>query len=128
MLSKSEGSYHNLLHSFTVVSGGIGVGVGVLIVGRRLEVVGHLGVQLGSRLLGWASIAAGLLLGSSTLTVGTLSCCGLFLISSGGLRLGLGLSSALGQGLGCGQDLVCLRSTNDDFDLQLLSVMMPWSN
>jgi len=114
---------HDLLHSLAVASGRRGGSrssvAGVLVAN---EVIGHLKVEFLGSLLSWTSAA-----GTSLLSLAGLGLAGsALLVGRGRLGLGfglsLGLSSALSQSLGSRENLVCLRGTNDNLDLDGPSV------
>lgn len=100
-------------------SGGSSRGRSAVSSRSRLEVVTHLGVELGNRLLDRTGIAATALLTGGTLLGGTL----LVLLLLGGSRLGLSLrlGSTLRKSLDRRDNLVGLSSSNNNLDLHKLA-------
>lgn len=119
LLLVNRSTHHNiLLHGgVTTSSGSRGCSSGRVLVGARLEVVSHVGIELLGCLLRGASVASTLLLGGAGLANGTLGVDRSLLLSSSRLGLGLGLSSALSKSLDRRDNLVRLRSANNNLNL-----------
>lgn len=132
-------AYHNLILHGRVGGGGSGgsAGAGIrVLVAARLEVVGHLRVELLGRLLGRASaLTTALLVGASLADGAGLARVGVLLAGGGRLGLSLGLTvwsisnsetigsvgqhsrGTLGKGLDGRDNLVGLGSAHNDLDL-----------
>lgn len=112
---------HNLILHGRVGGGGSGgsAGAGIrVLVAARLEVVGHLRVELLGRLLGRASaLTTALLVGASLADGAGLARVGVLLAGGGRLGLSLGLRGTLGKGLDGRDNLVGLGSAHNDLDL-----------
>lgn len=120
-MSLLQSTHHNvLLHSGIATSGSSGGGLsrGILIVAARLEVVGHVGIELLGSLLCRAGVATTALLGSASLSGSGLGVSSSLLCNSSRLGLRLWPGSTLSQALGGRDDHVGLRSADDNLDLR----------